>query len=144
MLFGIVVKGRKYVCEHTLMDNGSNVMMMDEEVASELGVEIVRMPTSLNTSAGRVNLTGVTEPITLSYGSGENEIITKHPFLVVPRAPGAAYRILVGNSDFQKYAAVHDMAAGTLTMRPRFPQDPHNGRELVLAITARPPFGGRV
>ena len=143
MLLGLVVSGRKYVCAHSLWDGGSNCMMMDNEIASELGVTVHQLPMPLTTSTGRVALTGVSDPIKISYGSGENEIVTEHPFLVLPRQPASAYRVLIGNCDMQTYAAVHDMVAGTLTMRPRYPQDPHNGRELVLSVTARPPPGGR-
>ena len=138
---GLIVGATKFAIKGTMLDFGSNVSLMDDEIAHDLGLEVLDMPMGLHTSAGTARISGVTSLVWVDYGSGENAIATHHHFLVVPRQPKGAFRVLIGNTDSQHFGGVHDTAAGTLTLRPHYPTDHLNGRELVLPVSAYSPKG---
>jgi hypothetical protein len=118
---GLILNGKKVTEHATLHDWGSDCNLMDAEIARLHDVAIYPTSIRLATSNGvSTPLQGMTAPITVSYGGGENEIRTSHCFLVTAYRPGAPYRILLGNQDAVAYGAIHDMGTHTLSMRTKW------------------------
>jgi hypothetical protein len=89
---------------------------MDELFAKENG--IIVHPTSMRlatSNAVSTSLKGVTEPITIRYGT--SGIQAKHPFLVVAYRESAPFRVLIGNAEGLKYGGRHDLGLNTLDLR---------------------------
>ena len=86
---GLLISGRKHIIQKTLLDFGSNISLLGSETAKSLGLTIYPSPLTLTTS-NEVDsaVMGCTDVIPISYGDGENEVITHHSFLVAKEHPG--------------------------------------------------------
>ena len=132
---GLVINGRKWAPANLLHDWGSNGMLITEDLACQLGIPVYPMQIRLNTSNGASTVTGVTAPLILSYGSGSNELVTEHCFLVIKSHPGQCFHALIGNPDAKTFHALHDTSTGIITYHT-------SHGPLHIPVSCRPPSGG--
>ena len=118
---GLLIKGEKVVINKTLLDFGSNISLLGDSTAKALGLAIHPSPLKLTTST-EVDSTvmGCTDVIPISYGDGENEVITHHSFLVSREHPGLPYSMLLGTPDSKIHGQIHDQSTDVMWMKPHW------------------------